>query len=168
MNNDNDRDKDKDRDGRSEVLNAALVEVEKAMARENAPTRNAVLVQENPSTNMLENLERMVCKIRTMADKLEDFLRMIKIFQVITEMNKKGKPFSPESLISLVGINTGGKNADNFSSKVSSKDEDKTVGEKENGIDVENLLHKMLEEDPDMASNPLAKLLLQMLEEKKS
>ena len=29
-------------------------------------------------------------------------------------------------------------------------------GEKENGIDVENLLHKMLEEDPDMASNPLA------------
>lgn len=42
------------------------------------------------------------------------------------------------------------------------------MGEKENGIDVENLLHKMLEEDPDMASNPLAKLLLQMLEEKKS
>lgn len=112
MNNDNDRDKDKDRDGRSEVLNAALVEVEKAMARENAPTRNAVFVQENPSTNMLENLERMACKIRTMADKLEDFLRMIKIIQVITEMNKKGKPFSPESLISLVGINTGGKNAD--------------------------------------------------------
>ena len=45
MNNDNDRDKDKDRDGRSEVLNAALVEVEKAMARENAPTRNTVLVK---------------------------------------------------------------------------------------------------------------------------
>ena len=42
MNNDNDRDKDKDRDGRSEVLNAALVEVEKAMARENADQKCSI------------------------------------------------------------------------------------------------------------------------------
>jgi len=159
---------DSGKDGRPGVLDAALVEVEKAMARENPPTRNAVLVQENSSTNMLENLEKMVWKIRTMADKLENLLRMIKIIQFITEMNKKGKSFSPESLIGLAGINTGGKNEDGSSSKVSSKDEDKAVEEKEKGIDAENLLHKMMEENPDMANNPLAKLLLQMLEEKKS
>lgn len=166
-------DTESDRDKRPEVLDAALVEVEKSMARENSLTRDVMVMEENPANNMLENLEKMVWKVRTMADNLENMLRIIKIMRVVTEMNKKGKCSSMDTIINLASNMNMGSKAQKTSEEVTEEKvyeetnstEDNT---EDNTIDTEKLLNKMLEENPDMSNNPMAKLLLQMLEQKKS